>query len=242
MLAILAFLISPTALAGGPPGDASPALTRGPHATPPRGDDLQRLIAVNDHSPTIEGASDISATVVIHTVHVKLATDEEWRAYYGSNAFTVANRALETADDAMNSKFGVDLYWYQSRDWDSDPDSGSPDACDLLEDLMADFNPGNSDIVLGFAKNLSVNYGGCAEFNGDEAVVAWEDTNYERWVRAQHEVSHLFGLPDRYPDPSGTHPDDVMEKPYDKPDYWCVAWYHNIPDFDIFSDHAGKFD
>lgn len=182
--------------------------------------------------------------VVTHTVYVKIAVDEEWRSYYPTNAFTVATSTMEAADNAMFSEFGVNLVRYQTANWDSSPDSGDVNACDLLGDLMADLSPGTSDVLLGFAKNYSNNYGGCAERGGDEAEVNWNPSSYSRWVVTQHEVSHLFDLPDRYPDPSDMHIDDVMEDPYNSPDWWC-NWYQggsNQSDWWIFYNNSSKFD
>jgi hypothetical protein len=98
--------------------------------------------------------------------------------------------------------------------------------------------------LLGFAKNSSTNYAGCAEVNGDEAEVNWNSSSYNRWVTTQHEVSHLFAAPDRYPDPLNLHTMDVMENQYEKPDYWCT-WYqgsYTSSDNGILYDHSGKFD
>lgn len=173
---------------------------------------------------------------------MKLAADEEWRAYYGSNAFTVANSSLEAADDAMYAEFGVDLYWYQTVNWDSSPDSGNVDACTLLDDLRVDLSPGSSDVLLGFAKNYSTNYSGCAERPGDEAEVSWNSSSYNRWVTTQHEVSHLFGLPDRYPDPNHVHVDDVMENQFTTPDYWCTTIPGGNPDWLLFYQARGRFE
>lgn len=218
-------------------------LSRGPHPSPPSGAELSRLVALNDQVPVDERKGDITATVVTHTVYVKIAADEEWRSYYGIGDFTKANDAIEVADGAMYSEFGVDLVWWSYANWDSSPDSGDVDACDLLNDLKADLSPGTADVLIGFAKNYSNNYGGCAEINGDEAEVNWNPSSYNRWVAAQHEVSHLFGLPDRYPDPNNRHIDDVMENPYTAPDFWCSYYAGSgYGDRGIFAQNAGKFD
>lgn len=218
-------------------------LSRGPHPSLPSGAELSRLVALNDQVPVDELDGDVTATVVTHTVFVRIAVDEEWRSYYGSYAFSRAIDAIEAADGAMYSEFGVNLVKYQTTDWDSSPDSGDVDACDLLNDLMADRSPGASDVLIGFAKNYSNNYAGCAEINGDEAEVNWNPSSYNRWVTTQHEVSHLFGLPDRYPDPNNSHIDDVMENPYTDPDFWCSYYAGSgYGDRGIFGQNAGKFD
>jgi hypothetical protein len=202
---------------------------------------LSTFLALADHEGIDESKSDITTLVVVHTVTVKIATDEEWRSYYGANAVTVANNALEAADDAMYTKFGIDLYHYLNKNWDSSPDSGV-DACDLLDDLKADASPGSADILIGFAKNNSTNYSGCAENGGDEAEVNWASLHQDRWVTLQHEVSHLFGAPDRYPDPYGTHNDDVMENQYNDFNKWCTYVPVGLNDHEWLEAYAGKYD
>jgi hypothetical protein len=233
---------APVAAANPEPYERARPLSRGPHPSPPTGAELDRLIALNDQAPVDELEGDVTAMVVTHTVYVKIAVDEEWRDYYGQTAFTPANSAIESADNAMYTEFGVNLVKYQTAYWDSSPDSGDVDACDLLNDLAADLNPGTSDVLIGFAKNYSNNYGGCAELNGDEAEVNWDSGSYGRWVRTQHEVSHLYGLPDRYPDSGNMHRDDVMENAYTDPSFWCQYFNMGDGDWQIFHSMADKFD
>lgn len=173
--------------------------------------------------------------VVVDSVYVKIAGDEEWRSYYGGSWMQTANTAIETADDEMYAQFGVNLMQYGYANWDSNPDSGNVTACTLLGDLTADLSPGTSDILIGFSKNYSTNWAGCSELGGDEAEIMWASSGYDRWVTLQHEVSHLFNVPDRYPDPNGLHQDDVMEYQYSNPDFWCST------DWAIFNSHKTKF-
>lgn len=84
---------APVAAATPEPNERALPLTTGPHPSPPTGAELDRLVALNDRAPVDELDGDVTAMVVTHTVHVKIAADEEWRSYYGSNAFTVANNA-----------------------------------------------------------------------------------------------------------------------------------------------------
>lgn len=238
MLAVvLVFQATPVAAA-----EPEPPISRGPHPSPPTGAELKRLAALNDQAPVDELEGDITTMVVTHTVWVKLAADEEWRSYYGVESFTVAYNTMEAADNAMFSEFGVDLRRNATANWDSSPDSGDVDACDLLNDLKADLSPGTSDVLIGYAKNYSNNYSGCAEINGDEAEVNWSSSSYNRWVTTQHEVSHLFNLPDRYPDPNNSHTMDVMENQFEKPDFWCTAIPFGPDDHLLFELYADKFD
>jgi hypothetical protein len=197
------------------------------------------LVALYDQEPTVEGEGEISAAVVTHKVYVKLAADEEWRSYYGTSAYSTAAATMESADNALLSEFGIDLTHYQTSNWVSNP-GGARNACDLLADLKADLSPGASDILLGFAKNYSSNYSGCAELNGDEAEVNWNSSSYNRWVTTQHEVSHLFNAPDRYPDPFNQHQLDVMENQYESPGFWCSQG--GFDDHGRVQANATKFD
>lgn len=214
-------------------------VSSGPHQPPPQGRELARLKALHDETPDLELAGDITALVVTHTVNVKLAVDEEWRAFYGSSAWTVANNALESADNALYAQFGIDFVWYTSYTWDTYPDTART-SCSLHAELVADADPGTGDVLLGYSKNAASNGQGCAEIPGDEAEVNWHSDAYVRWVATQHELSHLFGPPDRYPDPFNQHANDVMEYPYDEPNFWCVAIGYY--DWLIIDDHAGQFD
>lgn len=208
----------------------------GPHPKPPTGRELERLVALNDHEPHIEGGGDIAAAVVTHSVYVKVAADEEWRSWYGANAFAVATDAIEAADDATYAEFGINLIKHSTVNWTSNPGS-SPNACDLRNDLDADFNPSPADIVLGFSKNYSVDFAGCAA--GNVAEVNWNQSSYNMWVTTQHEVSHIFGAPDRK-STLLNHPVDVMENQYQAPDFWCTTSGYN--DWGLISFNAAKFD
>ncbi len=241
LMAALNFAAGPVAGAR-PEAPPEPPLSRSPHPVPPTGPQLERLVALNDHPGVDEQQGDFTTMVVTHTVWVKIAADEEWRTYYGANAFNIAGQDMEKADDAMYSMFGIDLVRYQTANWDSSPDSGV-DACGLLDDLKNDLNPGSSELLLGFAKNSSTNYAGCAEINGDEAEVNWNSSSYNRWVTTQHEVSHIFAAQDRYPDTLNIHTLDVMENQFDKPDYWCTYFQGSYTNSDngLIYDHSAKF-
>ncbi len=66
------------------------------------------------------------------------------------------------------------------------------------------------------------------------------DSSYLRWTRTQHEVSHLFGAPDRYNAYAEIHPDDVMEKSWQDPDYWCTN--DDFNDWGIVWSNRAKYD
>jgi hypothetical protein len=58
----------------------------------------------------------------------------------------------------------------------------------------------------------------------------------------QHEVSHMFGAPDRYITTYGDNPghvDDVMENPYNNYNYWCPVVASN--DWGIVNFNAGRW-
>jgi hypothetical protein len=205
---------------------------------------MRELVALYDHAPRQENVGDVSALVVTHTVYVKLALDEEWRSYYGANAFTVANNALEAADDEMYSQFGINMYWNSSYNWDTSPDTAR-NQCDIF----AEMGPGHDDIPLGAGNDVVVGYsknaggsGGCADTPGNHALIKWESTALGRWEVSQHEFSHMFGAPDRYGPCCDypNHPTDVMENQYEEPNFWCTAI--GYADWLIMSNGAGRFD
>jgi hypothetical protein len=222
-------------VAGAPP---IPQISSGPHASPPTGAKLERLTALYDHEPDIELEGDISAQVTTYTVYTKLAADEEWRSYFGSSAWSWANSAMETADDEMAAQFGINFTEYQRYTWVTFPDTTRA-VCNILGELAADADPGAADVLLGYSKNAVSGGAGCAEINGDEAVVMYSSSSYNRWVTSQHEMSHLFAAPDRYPDPNNLHRNDVMENQYTDPDFWCSQ--DGYEDYVIMYQHRAKF-
>ncbi len=70
----------------------------------------------------------------------------------------------------------------------------------------------------------------------------WSSSSYNRWVTTQHEVSHLFNDPDRYPDPNNSHTNDVMENQYSYPNFWCEVVPVGLGDHPMFELYADKFD
>ena len=94
------------------------------------------------------------------------------------------------------------------------------------------------DVILGYSKNAGGS-GGCAEIPGFRALIKWESTHLGRWEVSQHEMSHLFGAPDRY-DCCPNHPTDVMEDQYEEPNFWCTAIGYY--DWLIMDYAAGRFD
>ena len=207
---------------------------------------MKQLVALYDHVPTYETSGDVTALVVTHVVKARLALDDEWRTFYTSNAFQNANSAMESADDAMFGEFGIDFQAVSSAvfNWDTAPDT-SRNRCDLLAEL----GPGRDNVPLGAGNDVIIGYsknaggaGGCAEINGIRALVKWESTALGRWEVSQHEMSHLFGAPDRYGPCCDfpNHPTDVMEDQYEEPNFWCVT--PGYVDWLIMDNASGKFD
>lgn len=163
-----------------------------------------------------------------HTVYAKIAADEEYRSFYGSTWLTTARNAMESADNAMNTEFGIDFVYSSSVSWDTSFDTQRP-ICGrsdgLLEELQRDVLRGSADVVVGFTKNsLLGSSHGCA--GGNHALLHLHGSTstartYNSWVTLQHEFSHFYGAPDRYPDSGNDHQNDVMEDHYNYPDFWC---------------------
>ena len=216
-------------------------------APAPSSAELGRLASLYPkRQPTIEGEGDpsaIAAAVTTHNVYVKSAADEEYRAFYGSGAWQQwTNSIVEYADDRLWTEFGINYTVREYQNWDSYPDT-SRSVCNLLSELEADILRGTQDVVAGFGKNATSGSKGCAQAN--HTIVLWHtdpDPNNERfaeWTTQQHETSHTFGAPDRYPDPNGLHPNDVMEDQYHYYNKWCTKAGYN--DWGIVNSHAGKY-
>jgi hypothetical protein len=244
---LLSLIAGPTALAGDPDGRAAVRGGSEQMAPVPDPAELGRLAALYPkRAPTIEGQGDpstIAAAVTTHNVYVKSVADEEYRAYFGSGAWQQwTNSIIEYADDELYVQFGINYTVREYLNWDSAPDT-SRSVCNLLSELETDSAPGTQDVVAGFSKNATSGSKGCAQ--GNYTIVLWHtdpNVNNERfaeWTTQQHETSHTFGAPDRYPDPNNLHPNDVMEDQYHFYNTWCTKAGYN--DWGIVNSHAGKY-
>ena len=182
----------------------------------------------------------VGLDIPTHIVYVRVAADEEWRAYYGSTWMTQASNRIEAADNAMYSNFGIDLrvrdYFY----WDTYPDSSRHICSSLFQELSNDVPHGSgNDVVFAFTKNAYTGGAGCASGGNNKGLAAYQSYSSD-WKVVQHEFGHIYNIPDRYPDPSGLHEDDVMEKIYTHYDHWCISSpYH---DWNNMWSNSGKFD
>ncbi|HEY3334814.1 MAG TPA: hypothetical protein VGK16_06195 [Candidatus Limnocylindrales bacterium] len=132
-------------------------------------------------SPIIEATSAgaIAAAVVVHTVHVKVVGDDEFRGWYGSPLWQdKAGAAVETADNAMSTSFGIDMVIDSYANWDTAPDSARficNDPSSLLDELKKDFPlpSGSTDLVIGYTHNLLLTgqRNGC--YSANHLVVSW---------------------------------------------------------------------
>lgn len=213
----------------------------------PSPDKNEQLARKYNRAPAVETID--AAAVTTHVVWAMVAGDEEWQSFYGSAWGTQAEARMETADDWMANDFGIDFRRYGGGyyGWTSSPNTARP-ICGtngLLSEFKTD-RPisGTADVVLGFTNNsLSGGSHGCA--SGRHTIVKLHGSTtaqrqYNVWTTQQHEIGHLFGAPDRYPDPNGLHPNDVMEDHYNAPDWWCSKSGYN--DRGIINGNAGKYD
>lgn len=212
---------------------------------PPTGREADRLALLNPQEPVDEQSGDISAAVTVHSVFFRAAADDEWRAFYGGNWLTEARSRVEAADNAMYSQFGIDFVYHSSFIYDSAPDTTRAicnSSNDLLDELVAKVPRGSADVVAGFTNNAATGVG-CAVGN-HTLMKLHGSTTAQRvanvWKTAQHEFSHLFGAPDRYPDPGNFHTNDVMENQYANADYWCTQTHYE--DWSFLWANRGKYD
>jgi hypothetical protein len=246
--ASVAMAVALLAIGAGPAVAAEPDWQRVSEALPQplTGPALERAIAANGEAPfdeALRSPEQLAAAVVVHTVNAKIVGDEEYRAFYGASWIDKATAAMETADNSLSTQFGIDFRSYVTANWTTDPD-GARAICNapgsLLDSLLT-VSRGGADVVVGFSNNATnSNFFGC--MYGNHVLLRLHGQNasaktYNSWVILQHEFSHLFNAPDRS---GSTHPDDVMEDPYNHPGFWCEAVGYQ--DFQIVAANAGKYD
>jgi len=207
----------------------------------------ERLAKLHNAPPVIEVGN--AAAVTTHIVWAMVAGDEEWQSFYGASWGSQAELRMETADDQMYTQFGIDFRrfgggWYG---WTSSPNTSRPicGSGGLLEELKSDLpRISGADVVVGYTNNaMSGSSHGCASVNHTIVKLHGSSTaqrEYNVWTTSQHEFSHLYGAPDRYPDPSNLHTNDVMEDHYNYPNIWCTQAGYN--DKGIVASHASKYD
>lgn len=184
-------------------------------------------------APTAPEAAAIAA--VNHTVEVRLAADDEFRAFYGSTWSSNASARVEAADDKLFSNWGIDLVVKQIVT--ADTTDGTRDLCGAIwPEIRGEITEGIYDIAITFVKNpWSGPSAGCASPGYDRFIVGYQGPTAD-WQVTRHEMSHLYGLDDA----SGSvHPNDIMENPYSYPNSWCSHpdWEH----YDTMTFNAGKY-
>jgi hypothetical protein len=144
---------------------------------------------------------------------------------------------MEDADDAMSAQFGIDFRVLGYLNFSSQ--NVARPICTILAEFDAESNEdGAADVSIGYINQaMTGNSFGCA--GGNAVVVKWHGFQ-NIWETSQHEFSHLYGAPDRYPDPNNQHVNDVMEDHYNFADFWCVQAGKN--DRGIVNGNSGKYD
>ncbi|HEX8002435.1 MAG TPA: M12 family metallo-peptidase [Mycobacteriales bacterium] len=186
--------------------------------------DVSNQIDVADAVVALPAAdAAVSASGVgTHLLYVKVWADEEYRTHFGSNWRNAANNSLEKADDAMAATFGIDYRSTSYNAWSSYSGNRTPGS--VLSEFSSESNYSGADIAFGFSKNFKPGSPGAAYRLGRYAVNIHIDQATD-WKIVQHEVSHIFGAYDRYINYScdnPNHEDDVMECPYERPNYWAA--------------------
>jgi hypothetical protein len=221
--ALLALSVSP---AGGAAfADEGGEVLLSPAYNVPIDSDVSNQIDIADTAVELPAADAAVAAsgVGTHLLYIKVYADEEYRAHFGANWKTAANNSLEKADDAMAATFGIDFrstgyYTYSSA-------STARNSGTVLSDFVSKANYSGADIAFGFSKNFKGGSPGAAQGLGRYAVDIHIDQATD-WKIAQHEISHIFGAQDQYNSSSCDNPyheDDVMECPYERPNYWAAV-------------------
>lgn len=219
--ALLALSVSPAGAAYANEGEVVLA----PDYNLPIDSDVSNQIDLADAAVELPAADLAVAAsgVGTHLLYIKVWGDEEYRAHFGTNWRTAANNSLEKADDAMAATFGIDFrstgyFAYSSA-------NTARGSVAVLNDFVSKANHSGADIAFGFSKNFKPGSPGAAQLLGRYAVDIHIDQATD-WKIAQHEVSHIFGARDRYINYScdnPNHEDDVMECPYERPNYWAAV-------------------
>jgi len=129
------------------------------------------------HADTVPAEAETAATVhepteemglLTSDVSVNMPCDTEWKRAYYTAWHTRANDAIESADNALYTEFGINLYVAASPScWDSD--DSETDICKLLDDAVAACGKGGYDMMIAFTGQVSDC--GCAYMNDDYCIV-----------------------------------------------------------------------
>lgn len=167
---------------------------------------IEQNVANNEKSTLSTAATSGKVCTVL------IAADEEYRAKH-SDWQTLTANAVESADDAFNAQFNIDLTVTAYRYWFSTGNN----ADELLANLTGS-GTDNYDFVIGFTAEPDYYHdgelvGGFAYTYTSAPTYAAYSTVWDQpapvsnWHATQHEISHNYGLEH---DPKGPSPICIM--------------------------------
>ncbi len=151
------------------------------------------------------------------STRVVLAIDEEWRARFHEESYTVA-RALLAEAASLFRGLHIHLLPVRAEEWSS-PD-GVDSAKALLQTAVAAVRLGDEDIVVALTGQRLAPADGWAESGGRYAIVGHHPAKSERDAMVlAHEIAHLFGAHHGCDLPG--HSGLMAEKGFNEPDLVC---------------------
>ncbi len=162
-----------------------PTVAAGSHPIPaPKVD----VVTVPSEPAYLPNASVMAQEVSILSIDVSVNVpgDEEWKAVYGASWGPYCMDAIEAADNAMYSQFGINLYVSTYQDWDSN--DSQMDITKLLAEAKSERGLNGKKLMIAFT--AQVENCGAAYVGGRYAICA------DSWAEpqiCQHEVSHNYG-------------------------------------------------
>lgn len=124
------------------------------------------------------------------TVNVNVPCDEEYRAYYGSSWQTQANNVIESADNAMYSKYAINCIVRSYNTWDSN-DSASIEG--LLSEASSEWGYQGQEMMHAFSDDPTPGGAVGIAYLGIPRLVVKRYLSYQD-VISQHEMGHTYTL------------------------------------------------
>ncbi len=171
-----------------------------------KNDEINKFDSLLMDEPIYENLLPTS-TLASTTINITSPCDKSFRKKYPSTYAQVANRAIESADDYLGSKLGIDYLSVAQPLWE---DNGAKsDSMQVLYDAIGQhglvYNGSKqADLMIAFSGKVIIDsdnnraLGQANDFGGSYCVVFDYDAATNAY-NVQHETGHLYGL--RHDDP-----------------------------------------
>ena len=153
----------------------------------------------SDNSPALPQSARYE-DAMIHSkaasirVDIQTPLEVSWRNTHSSYYYD-ANNVVETIDDMLYDKFGIDFYTVSQPSWNVGSVAVPSVAMNLLK---SNIGKGNADIMLAFAGPIfdtatSAGYGMTSAL-GEPYCIVFDHGAAQNNKSAQHEIGHAYGL------------------------------------------------